>query len=122
MGRAKVLRHFHDDLGFVGAMDNKVAARNDRTAFDDFSHVCLRLRVKARFGRRYIECGFPMIGTCRSPALGRGHRKPRDLVNDLLAGAVPAVPRLAHLQPEAGGAGGVPGVSAEDIPVRDCPE
>src|SRR5690349_9848769 len=41
MGRAKVLRHFHDDLGFVGAMDNKVAARikDDKIAMVDLRFI-----------------------------------------------------------------------------------
>src|SRR6516164_5465896 len=56
MSRGKVLSHFHDDLGLVDTMDNKVAARHDCTAFDDFGHVCLRPSNKGGcVGRRYGE-------------------------------------------------------------------
>src|SRR5215472_11351908 len=58
MSRGKVLSHFHDDLGLVDATDNKVAARHDCTAFDDFGHVCLRpSNTGGCAGRRYVEWG-----------------------------------------------------------------
>src|SRR5215471_20774016 len=99
MSRGKVLSHFHDDLGLVDAMDNKVAARHDCTAFDDFGHVCLRpSNTGGCTGRRHVEWG-STIGGCPLPALERGHRAPHKLLNDPLAAAEPAVLRLPHPGP-----------------------
>jgi hypothetical protein len=100
-------------------MNNKVAARHDRTAFDDFGHVCLRPQVKELLRPSVYRVRVRMIGTCRFPVLERGHRTPHDLVNDPLAGPEPAMLSVAHLEPGARAAlAGVLGVSAVDIQVR----
>src|SRR5215472_17648176 len=71
MSRGKVLSHFHDDLGLVDAMDNKVAARHDCTAFDDFGHVCLRPSNTGGALAGGMSSGAPRSAVVRSQARER---------------------------------------------------
>src|SRR5215472_6627989 len=66
MSRGKVLSHFHDDLGLLDAMDNKVAARHDCTAFDDFGHVCLRPSIQGVALAGGMSSGAPWSAVVRS--------------------------------------------------------